>query len=152
MKVCLNCKFICVKCKSPIVFDNPGPDKTVCTICGAVNELPKEIPPGEEWLGCKTPDRVEWNMTSGVKGPDVPMKQMNIRESDGRKFIETVIQTIDYDKLVALPLNARITYMTSDGGEMTRIDWIKERGIDPAIELKNMRERMKKPRPVYVIG
>jgi hypothetical protein len=130
------------------VFDNPGPDKTICTICGAVNLLPPDEP-GEEWLGCIEPTSFEWNMTSGVMGPDVPMKEITVQEKGWERKQITVI---DYDALVALPLTANVRYMGAKGEQMTRADWIKQRGIDPAIELKNMRSRMKKPRPVYVIG
>jgi hypothetical protein len=137
--MCSTCKYLCCRCGFQIVFDNPGPDKTICSICGAVNLLPEEDP-GTDWLHCITPTSFEWNMTSGVMGPDVPMKEEN-----GKTWI-------DYDGLVAIPMTARVIYTTATGDQMARADWIRQRGVDPAIELKNMRNRMKKPRPVYVIG
>jgi hypothetical protein len=118
------------------------PDKTICSICGAVNIKPPEEKAGGNWLKCILPTSFEWNMTSGVQGPDVPLKT----GPDGQQYI-------DYDALVALPMTARVVYSeATPGHDMSRADWIRKKGVDPAVELKNMRSRMKKPKPVYVIG
>ncbi len=120
--------YLCCHCKLPVRFAEKA-NKCLCYICGAVNNKPA-FDPNAQWLGCIVPDKHEWAMTSGVVG-DVPMKP----GADGKIYI-------DYDALIALPMGAKVMFTTAEGERMSRADWIRERGCDPATELKSMRARM----------
>lgn len=129
--------FRCGRCTYPVTF--PGTNKkTLCYTCGSVNIKPAGSPSGS-WLPCVLPERFEWEDPSGVEGPDVPNIMI-----EGKTYV-------DYDKLVSLPMNARVIYIDAYGKEWNRMNWITEKGCDPAVTLKRMRQHMV-PRPVVVIG
>jgi len=121
--------YLCCRCNLPVSFAEKA-KKCLCSICGVVNVMP-EFDPNAQWLGCIVPDKHEWNMTSGVIGDDVPMKP----GAGGKMYI-------DYDALIALPMDAKVMFTTAEGARKSRADWIRERGCDPASELKRMRARM----------
>jgi hypothetical protein len=131
--------YICQRCPFPVDFLSNS-SKAYCEVCGAVSDKPNGDTANGNWLKCLAPEGFEWGMTSGVKGPEIPMKV------DGKN------RYIDYDALQKLKMNAKVIYIGALGEEMSRGDWIKTRGVDPAVELATMRARMKKQRPVLQLG
>jgi ribosomal protein S27E len=130
----MNGGYLCT-CGAPVIFAD-GATMTLCHICGKVQNKPKGDA-SKNWLQCLDPEGFEWFLPVGVKGPDVP-------EKDGY---------IDYDALVALPMNANVRYTESiHQMDMARMDWIKKYKQDPAIQLAKMRKRMKRKVPIVHLG
>jgi hypothetical protein len=127
----------CAHCDYPVAFTGDN-KKCLCYICGTVNIKPAGSPTGS-WLPCVLPETFEWDMPAGVKGEDVPTKR-----EDGQLFV-------DYDALVALPMNARLIYVDSFDKEWSRMDWVTTKANDPAITIKRMRDHIK-PRPIIELG
>lgn len=128
--------YLCKVCDFPVQF--PGSNKkTLCSHCGTINTKPQGNPSGG-WLPCVVPEGFEWREPAGVKG-DVPKMHLA-----GKEYI-------DYNALVALPLNADVIYIDAFGKEWARADWIKEKSLDPATALKRMRADMV-PHPVIHLG
>jgi hypothetical protein len=127
----------CFHCKFPVEFTGSN-KKCLCYVCGTVNIKPPGDPTGG-WLPCVEPEGFEWEMPAGVMGPDVP--QMKI---EGKLFV-------NYDALVALPMNANVIFVDAKNKQWSRMDWVTAKKNDPAVTIKRMRERMK-PRPIIELG
>jgi len=127
----------CARCRFPVKFTGKN-EKTLCYTCGTVNIKPEGDPSGS-WLPCVLPETFEWMYAVGVKGPGVPTKVV-----DGKEFV-------DYDKLVSLPMKADVIYTDSFNEDWNRMNWIEERGSDPAITLREFRRHMS-PVPIFHLG
>jgi len=130
-------RYLCARCSFPVHFPD-GSSRCLCYKCGYVNNKP-EGDATKSWLPCVVPEGFEWEMPAGVKGPDVPTKRV-----EGQLFV-------DYDALVALPMNARLIYVDSFDKEWSRMDWVTTKANDPAITIKRMRDHIK-PRPIIELG
>jgi hypothetical protein len=125
-------EYICCHCGFPVQFDTETSKRCACGFCGTINKRPDKA--AEGWLPCIEPTSFEWSMTSGVMGPDVPTKAGKV----------------DYDALVALPINANVIYMDAMGKQWSRADWIRRKGFDPATQLRGMRLK-RKPMKIVTI-